>query len=157
MFFSKNGILLVNLLHNPLNELPMQKLFISISLVLISFFGFSQKITITDSSSQQWTNVYEDSNIKFFYKYADNSDEVEKGRKFILFKVKNKTNSEYQLHINATIEYNNMNQSFSNNKTFKIAANSVIEGKTTGDANIRLPYEKFRDPDKTLKSVKLDF
>jgi len=149
--------LFVNLLHNPKNELPMQKFILLFSFVLIGFISFSQKITITDFSPQQWTNVYEDDNMQFFYKYADSSSDVEKGRKFILFKVKNKTNSELVLNINAVMEYNNMEQSFSNNKTFKINANSFLEGKTTGDANIRLPYEKFRDSEKTLKSLKLDF
>jgi len=157
MLLSINGIFLVNLLHNPLNELPMQKLFFLLSFVLISFFGFSQKITITDFSPQQWTNVYEDENMQLFYKYADNSSAVENGRKFILFKIKNKTSSTLELNVNVVSEYNNVNQSFAHEKHIKIDANSELEGKTTGDGNIRLPYEKFKESDKTLKIVKIDF
>ena len=135
----------------------MQKLLLFFSLVLISTSIFSQKITITDFTPVHWTSVYEDSNMQFFYKYADNSSAVENGRKYVLFKVKNKNNAELVLNINVIMEYNNVNQSFSNSKTFKIEPNGTLEGKTTGDANIRLPYEKFREVDKTLKSVKLDF
>jgi len=145
------------LLHNPLNELPMRKLLLFFSLVLISTSIFSQKITITDFTPVQWTSVYEDSNMQFFYKYADNSSAVENGRKFVLFKIENKTSTELVLNISVVMEYNNIDQSFSNSKTFKIEPNGTLEGRTTGDANIRLPYEKFREADKTLKSVKLDF
>lgn len=135
----------------------MQKLFVLISLVLLSLYGFSQKIIITDFSSQQWASVYEDANMQLYYKYADNSSDVENGRKFILFKVKNKTNSTLDLNVNVVTEFNNVNQNFTHEKHIKIDANGVLEGKTTGDANIRLPYEKFREPDKTLKKVIIDF
>ncbi len=135
----------------------MQKLFISLSLLFVTLTGFSQKITITDFSSQQWTNVYEDESMQIFYKYADNSAVSENGRSFILFKIKNKTSNTLTINASVISEYNNVNQSFSNEKTIKIEANGTLEGKTTGDGNIRLPYEKFKEHDKTLKSVKIDF
>jgi len=135
----------------------MRKLFFLSSFILISFFSFSQKITITDFSSQQWASVYEDANMQFFYKYADNSSAIENGRKFILFKIKNKTNSTLELNVNVVSEYNNVNQSFAHEKHIKIDANSELVGKSTGDGNIRLPYEKFKETDKTLKNVKIDF
>lgn len=135
----------------------MQKLFILFSLIFLSLASFSQKITITDFTPTQWTNAYENNNMQLFYKFADNSATSEKGRPFILFKINNKKSSELVLNINAVLEYNNVNQSFSNSKTFKIDPNGVLEGKTTGDGNIRVPFEKFREADKTLKSIKIDF
>ena len=135
----------------------MQRTLYLISLVLISFFGFSQKITITDFSPQQWTSVYEDENMQFFYKYEDNSSVKENGRKFILFKIKNKTNSVLNLNVNVISEFNNVDQSFSHDRHIKIEPNEVLEGKSTGDGNIRLPYEKFKEIDKNLKNVKIDF
>lgn len=135
----------------------MKNLFLFISITVFALSVFSQKITISEFDSQNWINVYEDTELVISYKYEDGTRENGKGRKYIIFKINNITNAEIIINPIIVTEYNNLQQSFTNNAEFRIAPNSELTGSSKGDNNIRIPFCKYKDSEYNIKLIKIDF
>jgi hypothetical protein len=140
----------------------MKKTLFLISAIVISSLSFSQKIALTQFTATEWEQVYENENVILFYKTEINKPEVTDLKSFVLFKIINKLSTKLELNISATVEYQNLDESITKSKVIIIEPYGIIEGnssedKIIRDESVRIPLEKDRDPENTLKLLKIDF
>lgn len=135
----------------------MKKTLFLISAIVISSLSFSQKIALTQFTATEWEQVYENENVILFYKTEINKPEVTDLKSFVLFKIINKLSTKLELNISATVEYQNLDESITKSKVIIIEPYGIIEGNSTENESVRIPLEKDRDPENTLKLLKIDF
>jgi hypothetical protein len=135
----------------------MKKILFLLSAVVISSLSFSQKIALTQFTATEWKQVYENENVILFYKTEINKPEVTDLKSFVLFKIINKLSTKLELNISATVEYQNLDESITKSKVIIIEPYGIIEGNSTENESVRIPLEKDRDPENTLKLLKIDF
>ncbi len=135
----------------------MKKTLFLISAIVISSLSFSQTIALTQFTATEWEQVYENENVILFYKTEINKPEVTDLKSFVLFKIINKLSTKLELNISATVEYQNLDESITKSKVIIIEPYGIIEGNSTENKSIRIPLEKERNPENTLKLLKIDF